>query len=269
MRSDIILGIITFAMAALGGIVSVSPPLKTWQKSSYVFLFLLLGGFGLFFVVRQSNETAVAGAKLSNALDGIRTSTAENTKISELNTELQQQLLGQSGVISDLARKGIDTATGGDSFCLMNFWDTNTQLTLNSGVPFFEAQGTYPLYEVRASIVDQNYLSKLTPIQQLSFDNWRRSVYVGNIGARQLESVNLRIPFTDPPKKQSFLVQFSARNGNWTEIIRLYRADKIWVKAFKVTKDNKERTVLYECVPKAFPIAELDWTPTKNACAGK
>lgn len=116
MRSDIALGLVTFLMAVLGGVVSAHAPVKPWHKALYIFAFVALGAIGLFFVVKQSNETAIANEGLAKTLVDLQASTTETARIQGNDTKLQERLLAQSQTIASLAKEGIDTQTGGDSY---------------------------------------------------------------------------------------------------------------------------------------------------------
>ncbi|MEJ7606336.1 MAG: hypothetical protein WKF37_08720 [Bryobacteraceae bacterium] len=138
VRPDIALGAITAIIALLGSLVSLHPPVKRWHKFTLAAVFIGLAAGGMVLVVQQSNETAVANTKLSNAIQQLSASTIQTSK-------LQEKLLSQSDTISDLARQGITTATGGDSFCYM---------AIVNGNPIFLHSGKFPLYDVTARIVD-------------------------------------------------------------------------------------------------------------------
>src|SRR5712692_948264 len=113
MRADIMLGVVTVLMALLGGIVSLHAPAKWPAKITYAVLFALLGGISIVYVIKQSNETAVAGQKLTNALDNLGKSTANIVTMTSLNAQLQERLLKQSDTITDLSKQNIAATTGG------------------------------------------------------------------------------------------------------------------------------------------------------------
>jgi hypothetical protein len=255
------------AIAVLGAVAAIMSIREIGPREKFFWMVVIFGllSVELRSIKNDDAERAAEREKETKAFTDIGT----GIQTSITNSEQQfQETVSRVERVSGLAEKSIATVTGGDSFCLMNFWDTNTLLTLSSGEPFFQAEGAYPLYEVVASIVDQNAIGKLSVPEQLKAP--RQTIGLGNIGKGQIESVGILLPFTDAPKKQSFLIQFSARNGNWWEVIRLYRSKDMWLKAFKVMKENKDGTILYECVPKAFPVSELDWIPTKNnSCANR
>jgi hypothetical protein len=182
----------------------------------------------------------------------------------------QRTLVAQSKTIALLADKAIGTTTGGKSFCYMRFLGSDPRLTLTSARPFFVARGAFPIYDVRARIVNQRLFDKLPPKQQATWSSpAEMSIDVGELAPNVVSvQTSFTLSFTDPPAMQRFLVQFSARNGTWTEYLRLARVKEVWIEAVKVTKDNAASTLIYECIPKEFPLSQLDWKPSRNSCAG-
>lgn len=81
MRTDIVLGAIMLVMAVLGGIVSAHAPEKGWHKILYGCGFIVLGIAGMCFVVRQSNESAVANSNLNHSLDNLSESSKESNRL--------------------------------------------------------------------------------------------------------------------------------------------------------------------------------------------
>jgi hypothetical protein len=119
MSSDIWIGVATFAMAVLGGVVAVSPPKEgqVWLRWIYVSAFTVLGIIGLFFVIKQSNEAAVSGSKLTQSLGDLKNSTTEMSRVEDLNAQLQQRLVDSSAMISSLAKQNLVATTGGNGYC--------------------------------------------------------------------------------------------------------------------------------------------------------
>jgi hypothetical protein len=123
MSWDVQLGLITFVMAVLGGVVSaVALPVR-WHKFVFSTAFLLLGCWGMYVVVRQSRESAASASKLDSAIGRIHDSTTqiekddhEIARVEALNTELQTRLLNQSQTIASLAKQSVSELTGGDTF---------------------------------------------------------------------------------------------------------------------------------------------------------
>jgi hypothetical protein len=75
-----------------------------------------LGIIAIVCVIKQSKEAAIANQNLSNAIGNLETSTREISRVTGLNTSLQQKLLGQSERINTLAEESFKTITGANSF---------------------------------------------------------------------------------------------------------------------------------------------------------
>src|SRR5215471_1819467 len=122
MSPDIILGVVTVLMALLGAAVSLHPPEslhapgKWWVKVSYAAAFVILGAIAVVCVIKQSKETAVANQNLTNALTNLGNSAQEISRVTSLNTALQERLLDQSTHISKLAAESFRNIIGVDSF---------------------------------------------------------------------------------------------------------------------------------------------------------
>jgi len=123
MSADIVLGIVTVIMALLGAAVSLQPPesLRAPGKWCYASAFAVLGMIAIICVIKQSKESAVANQNLTNALTNLGRSTTDIARITNLNTQLQEKLLGQDARISKLAEESFKTITGADSFPYVAF----------------------------------------------------------------------------------------------------------------------------------------------------
>jgi hypothetical protein len=86
MRSDIALGSVTLVMAILGGIVSAYALKKPWQKWTCGIAFVVFGGIGMYFVVRQSNEAVAATDTLNGNVKGLQ------IKLDSLGTWIKAEL---------------------------------------------------------------------------------------------------------------------------------------------------------------------------------
>lgn len=122
MSPDLVLGVVTTLLALLGAAVSLHPPdslhdpRKWWVKGVYAIAFFTLGAIAIIFVIKQSKETATANAKLSGTLGSLSASSAEISRVTSLNTNLQEKLLGQTSQISQLAEESFRNITGANSF---------------------------------------------------------------------------------------------------------------------------------------------------------
>src|ERR1700685_872401 len=116
MHADIVLGVVTLLMAVLGAIASLHAPEKFWWKISYIIAFLIIGTVRMVFVITQSNETSAASAGLTGALEDLKKSTSEISRMTNLNAQLQQRLLDSSKTVASLAQENINAVTGGKAY---------------------------------------------------------------------------------------------------------------------------------------------------------
>jgi hypothetical protein len=272
MRSDIALGVVTFLMAVLGGIVSAHAPQKIWQKVLYASAFVLLGVVGLFFVVKQSNETAVASADLTNALGNLGKSTAqiasdqkETVRIQSENTALQERLLAQSGMISKLAEEGINSTTGGSGYCYMSF--PGNTMGLQASNPIFLNMGKFPLYDISARIVDlvkeerlKESNKNVDPIEAMALAGTK--VIIQHLAVNAAYSSGVVIPFTPDAQQRSFNIFFDARNGFWSEELRYRFVSGHWTIAYRMSNIDPKTHKRVEVVSNDFPRGkngDVDW----------
>jgi hypothetical protein len=95
------------------------------------------------------------------------------------------------------------------------------------------------------------------------------SLNIGNMSPQQSQLLNRSMTF--PPNKESlkFNIFINARNGWFTELLRLHKVDGEWKTALKVTKDNYSDTtpnatptLLLEQVDPGFPRSQdgqVEW----------
>jgi hypothetical protein len=140
------------AMAVIGGIVSAHAPTKLWHKLLYASAFVLLGVIGMYLVIRQSNETAVASSELSHSIHDLSESSKETARVQKLNTELQQRLLVQSSTIESIGKKTISQITGQGTFL---YFEVSPNLGSGDPLSFplsVWIRGKYPMREVTSVI---------------------------------------------------------------------------------------------------------------------
>jgi hypothetical protein len=181
----------------------------------------------MIFVFIQSNNSKVAEARRDDALKGLSTAVQETARIQSLNTELQEHLLKQSDTISGLARKAIDTAIGGDSFCYMAM--ERASMDLGSAMALFVKVGEYPLYEITAWILDLENAGTLGDQIQLP---------LGNMMAGATSHItSTRFMFSGSDRRR-FNVFFNARNGFWSQQLRYRRIGGKWLMAYQVWRQG-------------------------------
>lgn len=228
MSPDMVLGCLIVATAVLGGVVSAHAPQKSKQKVLYAIAFVVFGIASIIFTVTAVRESAT-----------------------------------QSAQIVALTQTGINTMTGGDSFCHMRIFTDASGLRS----PSVFHHGKYPLYDVVARIADtskyQRAASEHKPMPNPFSD---LVITIGNLAAG-LTWYNRAISFPFSESQfQSFNIFFSARNGLWTEEIRLSKVDGAWATALRVTGFQTNTSMgnqLYEEVDKTFPRqpdGTIDWT---------
>jgi hypothetical protein len=263
MRPDVILGIITVTMAVVGGIVSAHAPTNLVYKIGYIAAFLVLGGGALVFVITQSRDSAKSEIDLKHKIDELAASSAEAARLQAQNNELQARIFDLAKSNASLAKESIATVTGGDSYSYMDF-------IYQLGAPprpIFIHCGKYPLYNVSIRVVDLNALRTRVELHQpldavlgitLNIDELQ-------VGTGWFSS-GFTIPFSDD-RAQDFNVFFSARNGTWTEELRLRKVDNNWVKALRVWLapiglSKPSAKPVFEEVAKEFPRnldGQVDW----------
>jgi hypothetical protein len=114
----------------------------------------------------------------------------------------------------------------------------------------------YPLYDLSVRICDLDKFDEVG--DQYTFealDYIYEDIDIGNlIGARLIKTWSL-----DPNKINRYNIFFSARNGFFTQQLRYQVVNDKWVKANKVTKDEK---TLLEEIDKEYPRnekGEVEW----------
>lgn len=231
---DIVLGLVTVLMAGLGVMVSLHPPEslhapgKWGVKITYASVFLFLAAIAIICVVRQSRETAVTTQNLTNALSNIGTSTTEITRVTTLNTQLQQKLLGQDAQISQLAGESFRTITGGDSFPYIAPQPTGYPGPVQL---YMWDRGKYPLTGVTVSIKedpDPSYYQPPTDVGVLH-PGWGKRLGV------------TLVPRIDPKTGYAiFTAEMYTQSSYYTEIIhaRPSHDGKFWAFKFWVLKNE-------------------------------
>ncbi len=105
-----------FVLMLLGAVVALQ---EDWAKAHRWWIlaaFAVVGMSGMYATMKTAQQSAVANSKLSTSIAQLRDSTAEISRVTALNTSLQEKLLGQSSSIAKLAEESFRTITGADSF---------------------------------------------------------------------------------------------------------------------------------------------------------
>jgi hypothetical protein len=270
-------GIASFLQTIWGAYVSLQ---KDWAQEHKRIVFagvVVLGGVGVSAIAIQSGKSAEASARLQSALHDlsasstqIQVSSQETARIQSENTKLQERLLEQSGIISELARRGINTALGGDSFCYMTF--EGASLTEGNATPVIVHVGKYPLYDTAARVTDMVRFNAILAQHGIAAGGGQtlgyravlpamRTIQIGSLAAGSSGVLSGQtIPFSDRDS-QDFTVEFSARNGFWTECLKLIRVRGEWTVAYRVVSRAKHGKTLLTFADKQFPmpVGNIKW----------
>ena len=171
--------------------------------------------------------------------------------------DLKQQFEGPNGVIPKIGEQ-TKALKAAESLIVTKSAETVSQLTGSNsyavlmyapgqGFLLFAHEGKYPLYGVSARIVDTDQLR--TNLQGIT-------IAVGDMirGHGNNESIPTGIPTSGDHFNAN--VFFTARNGDWTELLRVVQVNDGWARAIRVmgrfTSLRKE-TILCETIDPKFP----------------
>lgn len=167
---------------------------------------------------------------------------------------LARELQAKTEEVVKLNERIAGLVTGGDSFCYfdVSISSSDQEVILLSAVH----QGTYPVYDIHARIVDLEMLRQ--KIHNLTIRNVFEGDTFINIGpmpvgsAALLGDLNLR-QYT----KKDLNIFFSSRNQFYQQQLRLRKIADKWTWAIRVSTYNGQ--VLLEKIEPEFPKSELDW----------
>ncbi len=205
--------------------------------------------------LKQGIGSAAASTSLANSLHGLGRATAEISRITSLNTQLQEQLLKQGDTISDLAKQNIATATGGDSFCFVRFLFEGS----TGGILLLQS-GRYPLADVIMRTIDEDSLKEDTQL-----------ITIGTLPVRGYRHLR-KVAMPDVSEKR-FITMFTARNGAWDQFILLRRdTNKRWHFATQVVENKGQvkykellregKHPIFTAIDPGFPgtVTEATWS---------
>lgn len=145
--------------------------------------------------------------------------------------------------------------TGGDSFCYFYGPSEADEIWNNMLVMHI---GKHPLYDVQARVVDVDKLRE-APAEEhgRSSPSYERRVLLGNLAPEHASFTSTYLDLGSSGSRR-YNVFFTARNGSFTQFLRLKRVAGRWALAIRVTRDN---SVLYEKLDPDFlqGATEVDW----------
>ena len=120
----------------------------------------------------------------------------------------------------------------------------------NQGVLMAIHQGNHPLYDVTARIVDlQKFEQVKSNMSLATFGYTDTNINIGNMIPSHASMVQKWKIESEP--EQSYNIFFTARNGSFTQLLRLKKINGVWVSATKVTNRNNE--ILHEQIDENYP----------------
>lgn len=145
-------------------------------------------------------------------------------------------------------REMIDHVTGGDSFPWIQVAMVDPKT--DQGMLMVNHHGDHPLYDVSVRIVDLNIFFQIQGAHTLStFQLSDTNINIGNLISGH--SMSLRGWSIKHSPAQSYNVFFAARNGSFTQLVRMRKINGKWLTATKVSNQNNE--VLHEQIDTNFP----------------
>jgi hypothetical protein len=247
-------GVFIAILAFVAAVVTFRDPGKT-EKAIWILVFLGLMSGEVWMMSKDRTETNRKQKETRDAEIASFKSIGEGIQTSNANSQ------SQFAITLSRFKQNIETITGGGSFCYLAVG--------SDGFPTFVHSGDFPLAGVRARIVDMqkwNQVVKPNPhpsMQEfLSADthvalgDFPPHTAIPNFGVIQLVGQTER----------DFNIFFNARNGFWTQELRLKFIDGEWLSASRVTRmevGNKNKTrKIFEKIDKGFPLnanGEVDW----------
>lgn len=137
--------------------------------------------------------------------------------------------------------------SGGNSFPWLQIGMINSS---NQGVLMAIHQGNHPLYNVTARIVDLQRFDQIkSNISLVTFGYADTNLNIGNMIPSHASMVQKWKIESEP--EQSYNIFFTARNGSFTQLMRLKKINGVWASATKVTNRNNE--ILHEQIDEKYP----------------
>lgn len=261
------IAVIQLLLVVFGAVTTLHDNWAKRNRVAVLAVFAVLGCAGLFSTLGEGRRTAESESKLESTLANLNKSTSEVSRMTALNTGLQNRLLAQSEAISSLA-------TGGDSFCVLTF-EKGALGWKNQAVPVLENRGQFPLYGVSGLITDNQKFKQLTGnlkkgegIILAAALPAQSSSDFGDVPAQSVRYMWDRPLSLQEHRGLAWSILFVARNGSWTEELLLTWNNNKWVQAARVrrmVRGRKPGKTLFSWHDPDFPRntqGKIDWSAT-------
>jgi len=159
--------------------------------------------------------------------------------------------------VAELNERIASSITGGNSFAYIAL----TPVALSAYGLTVIHQGEYPLYDLNVRIVDLAKWGKKQTRSLFELQKDEQHMRVGNLAAGQASLLGSVQIDSDSTNWNLF---FDARNGFWTELLRIRRVGAELKYAIKVKRNSKtgEAETVFEKVDPGYPQTEagqVDW----------
>ncbi|MEI1280632.1 hypothetical protein V6Z05_20040 [Leptospira venezuelensis] len=162
---------------------------------------------------------------------------------------VQSKLTTLANNIEQKSNEMIDHISGGKSFPMIQIGSINN--LSNMGILTVIHNGKHPLYDVHVRIVD---LQKFETIKDnLNLANMGypdTNIPLGNMIPTHASMVGAWNIEHDP--EQAYNIFMTARNGSFTQMLRLKKIEGKWVSATRVK--NSDNEILYERIDADYPL---------------
>jgi hypothetical protein len=227
-----------FTLIILGVIVAVKPQTGVEHPWLVIGLFVVLGGIGMIAALRQQQISARETAEAQRQL-------AESN--AKLSSSIQKA--------AEIAQEAIGASTGGESFCyLASPWrsdDGRPQIFV------FAQQGKSPLYDVQVMVLNLQFYD---PSKMKRGKESHLPFKIGDLPVGSSWPLwGADIPFNKAKmERQDYEINYTARNGWWTQDILWQKVGDRWLTATRVFREGPDRDPKTGDISKNLVFTEID-----------
>ena len=184
---------------------------------------------------------------------------------SNFNAQLRQK----NEEIISLQKDSVAASTGGDAFAIASFtmFDLHGRMPNANDMPdelqlqiVLINKGRFPLYDVSVRFTDLD--------QKLNLQDAMHAYPVGNMASGPDLALLTAIILRHVGKQIDYNIFFSARNGLWTQMLRMRWVGNGWTSASRVLQNGKE---VFSEVSQNYPrgpSGEIEWDPGPPSMIG-
>ncbi len=239
-------------LAVVAAIVTIQPRMTDSHRLAWIVII-----FALFFVEfrainqdrylhdkEQAETRAKETQNFHNIAEGIKQAIQESqTQFDATMNRSDQVIKLQRNALNGLSTN-LSTLTGKDSFCYLSFIPGQQYL-------IFAHIGQFPLYGLSARIVELDRNAKVQKENLMGI-----TVSIGDMIQHHASVQSLPSGLGRAPDYFNANIFFSARNGDWTELLREQRIKDKWVRAVRISVRFtylKKEKVVCETIDREFP----------------